>query len=329
MPTHIPFPSIEQLRNCIKEVKDTAEYHQRPAPILTFYGTVKLHGTNAAVCCDVETGESWYQSRSNIITPENDNAGFARYASGFNFEIQLGYLSTRREEVAQIAVFGEWCGGNIQSSVALAKLPKMFVIFAVLLKLKDGSDLWLNHAERKLVFVDEVETFRENNVYLIDNFYTSILAIDFNDPAFSQNELIRLTEAVEAECPVARDLGVSGVGEGIVWTCESVQPHLRFKVKGEKHSASKVKVLAAVDTEKHAAVHDFVASVLTESRLQQGLENIPALDMKNIGSFLKWINLDINKEEADTMEANGFTMSDVGREATKVAKDWFLARMKA
>ena len=52
--------------------------------------------------------------------------------------------------------------------------------------------------------------------------------------------------------------------EGVVWTLEFHAPGYRpmlssrFKVKGEKHSASKAKTVASVDPEKHENVEKFV-----------------------------------------------------------------------
>jgi hypothetical protein len=84
----IKFPSIEQFRSVVATVLrqfnfvgldengDAIYDTTKPKPTLTFKGTVKLHGTNAAVCWNASSG-MWAQSRENIITPEKDNAGFA------------------------------------------------------------------------------------------------------------------------------------------------------------------------------------------------------------------------------------------------------------
>lgn len=81
------FPSIEQFRNTVKSVQLTHDYvgrdtnedpiyeHISDYPVVQFTGTVKLHGTNAAI--RICNGEITYQSRENVITPQKDNAGFA------------------------------------------------------------------------------------------------------------------------------------------------------------------------------------------------------------------------------------------------------------
>ncbi len=218
MVEHRKFPSIEQFRNVIKEV----QFHHKnvPQPTLKFRGTVKLHGTNSAVCLAGDT--IWFQSRNNVITPENDNAGFAAWASTINWNWLFDQLP-----FSEVEVYGEWCGGNIQSGVAITGLPKMFVIFKIH---ADGK--WLPMAQYSFLQRPDL------NIFNIENFKTWEMEIDFNKPALVQNDLIEITNSVEAECPVGKHFGKSGVGEGVVWTCvtpEYDQYGFVFKVKGERH----------------------------------------------------------------------------------------------
>ncbi len=88
MKKHISYPSIEQFRNIISTVNREANFvgldengdaiydTSKPKPVLTFKGTVKLHGTNFGVSFNSLEG-MWAQSRENIITPQSDNAGSA------------------------------------------------------------------------------------------------------------------------------------------------------------------------------------------------------------------------------------------------------------
>lgn len=76
----IKYPSIEQFRTVVSNVNrrynfvgldENGEAIYDPLlskPILTFKGTVKLHGTNASVSFNAPSG-MWAQSRENIITP--------------------------------------------------------------------------------------------------------------------------------------------------------------------------------------------------------------------------------------------------------------------
>lgn len=156
---HYSFPSIEQYRTVIKYVNDRADRRQVPRPKLTFHGTVKLHGTNASVVVGPEPVEVYYaQSRSTMLTLEADNAGFAAFAYKPEVKAALAeYAAVARDcyfadrdyvtpFVATTVVYGEWCGGNIQSGVALNQLAKMFVIFAVKLINQENDEekaIWL------------------------------------------------------------------------------------------------------------------------------------------------------------------------------------------
>ena len=318
------YPSIGQFRNVIKDI----EYHfpegKRVFPV---YGTVKLHGTNAAIGYDPETKEIWAQSRKNILDIHNDNAGFANWV-----ESEEEYLLSSFDELNlthKTWIFGEWCGGNIQGNVGIKGLDKMFVVFAV-------------YSERN----QDNEFPGWDNIYLIDRFMSSSLVrniysshlnfeeyymeIDFDRPHLFTNELARLTEQVENECPVAKSFGVeNGVGEGIVWTVydHESRKNFQFKVKGEKHSSSNVKTLATVDIEKMRSVDDFVRYSVTENRLKQGIKELfdgEELLQSKTGDFVRWVMNDIIKEESDTMEGSGLTKKDVSKYCSKAASKWYL-----
>ncbi len=242
-----PFPSINQFRNVVSYVRQKAgfmgldeagEPMYNPAPKypkLSFTGTVKLHGTNAAIV--YSPNGTYYQSRQRVLTPEQDNAGFmAHMEQHKDAVIALGYYLGLVNNVDDlnhtIVVYGEWCGGNIQNGVAICKLPKMFVIFGITV---DGEWVQVPHSL----------SYASASIGNIRSFRTYEIDIDFEHPELAQNQLAVLTEEVEKCCPVGKELGVEGVGEGIVWRCATdTSPEYWFKVKGEKHSASKVKVLA-------------------------------------------------------------------------------------
>ena len=79
--------------------------------------TEKIDGTNACVIID-EEGNFGCQSRSQLITPENDNHGFARWAYA------------HKEELLTLGPghhFGEWWGQGIQRGYGLTE--KRFSLF--------------------------------------------------------------------------------------------------------------------------------------------------------------------------------------------------------
>lgn len=333
----IKFPEIVQFRQIIRQVTDQARYSgkdengdaifdaSRVLPTLTFTGTVKLHGTNAGVTL-TRDGDMYAQSRENVITTENDNAGFAFFVESNKENFKNLFSTLEFRDADHITICGEWAGGNIQKGVAINGLPKMFVIFGVKMSYKDDEanvNYFLTDDETKhLKNVDE-------RIYNILDFETYTIDIDFNDPKMIQNKLIELTLAVEAECPVGKVLGNVGTGEGIVWKCDTEHGTIRFKVKGEKHSSSKVKKLAPVDTEKLNSIREFAEYSVTESRLEQAIEKVftsvnEEIDIRKMGNFLRWITNDIIKEEMDTLKDNGLEPKEITKAVSNIARQWFL-----
>ena len=321
------FPKIRQFADIIRHVKSRADFqgldadeqpiyrHEADYPTLNFTGTVKLHGTNAAVVWG-ENGDYHIQSRSRIITVADDNAGFAAFLAGLGTDIYA-------LKMENCAVYGEWCGGNIQKGVAITGLPKMFVIFGAKTVGEDGAWQYLNFSR------EEIRGLNENNIFLISQFPVYKISIDFERPEIAQQTIIDMVEVVENECPVGRYFDSIGIGEGIVWTCDQdPTSELWFKTKGEKHSSSKVKKVAAVDIEKVNSVREFVAQTCTENRMNQGLDVLRErgieLSMKSTGDYLRWVVTDILDEEATLLGESGLCAKDVGGAISEKARPfWF------
>jgi hypothetical protein len=166
-------------------------------------------------------------------------------------------------------------------------------------------------------------------IYFISQFPSYELEIDFERPEEATEKLQEITLEVEKECPVAKHFGVSGIGEGVVWqSTEDFSSTFWFKVKGEKHSVTKVKKLASVDVEKLNSVREFVEATVTENRLEQGLsvmkERGLEISRKTTGDYLRWVVSDILEEETDLLTKNGLCAKDVGGEISKKARVfWF------
>lgn len=336
------FPSIEQFRTVIHNVKHQARFagvdendnpiynESRSLPTIEFEGTVKLHGTNAGIVWNKLPFNDFdisFQSRERVLSETADNAGFWRWCNDrlqsitelFNDII----VESDGQDTDSIAIYGEWCGGNIQSGVALSQLAKMFVVFAVKV-----NDTWCD--VRDMEFVREVP-----GMLLITDFPTYKIAVDFENPGLSQNQMIEITEKVEAECPVGAQLGAKGIGEGVVW--KPVDPQWNsskfwFKVKGDKHSASKVKTLAAVDVEAIESMNAFIEYAVTPARLEQGLQNLlneqqKPFVMQSLGDFIRWVYNDVVKEESDTIAENGLDAKKLGGPVANKARKWYVERM--
>lgn len=82
--------------------------------------TEKLDGTNAQVCVE-EDGTVLAGSRTRWITPENDNAGFARWVKEHEDELRVGLGPGEH--------FGEWWGPGIQRRYSIPE--KRFSLFNV------------------------------------------------------------------------------------------------------------------------------------------------------------------------------------------------------
>ncbi len=332
MKKHYKYPSIEQFRNVIKTVSHQSSFvrmegdeaiHDRslPKPVLEFTGTVKLHGTNAGVAYNPLHG-MWAQSRNNILTPEKDNALFRQFMvereDSFK-SIFMDIFSTYGiSKDHTVVLFGEWAGKGIQKGVAISELPRAFYIFEISIFDQHGNcydRIPLSHFSLGMDYM--------GFIYTIDQFPVYKMKIDFNNPQLIQNELISITEKVEAECPVAFQRGVSGIGEGVVWESTYKNNVLRFKVKGEKHSVTKVKKLAEVDVAKMNTICDFVEYSVTENRVKQAISETGADDRKHTGSVLKWVANDIIKEESDTLQENDLEWKEVASEANTKARQIF------
>lgn len=344
----LKYHSTNQFRQVVKNITTKAKYKgqdedNKPIidelavpPKLEFFGTVKLHGTNGNIVVQ-QDGTITFHSKKQILgvvspdgeyTHKNDNAEFS-----MSMYHRLGSVKKLIQNIKQlytgevsgvIKISGEWCGKGIQSGVGISKLDKKsFFIFGI----KVGEN-WLPHHFWKDLVCDN-----EDGIYNIHQFETFETVIDFSNPSYSQNILVDITNKVEAECPVAKQLGVDGeiIGEGVVWTPSD--PLLIsdtgnwFKVKGEKHSVSKVKTLAEVDPIKLQSCKDFVDYSVTSNRLEQGLSEV-GLDQKLIGKFIGWVNTDIHKEENDVLEANNLTMKDVGKYISTVAREFYINKLR-
>ena len=333
---HISYPKIQQFRNVVANINREITFvgldengeaiydPSIPKPKLTFRGTVKLHGTNAAVCFNPEDG-FWVQSRQNIITPEHDNAGFAFFAQS-NKSIFLEMFDTiaayeQIDRSKTISIYGEWAGKGIQKGVGISEIDKSFFIFGV--KVSDLND----ETFKSYWISSEGLSSPDARIYNVNDFQKFSIEVDFNMPQLSQNEFAKITEEVEKECPISKALGVdNGVGEGVVWKVDYKGSHYMFKVKGEKHSVTKVKKLANVDVEKLNSIQDFVEYAVTKNRFEQGVDNVfgsGEIDVKKLGDLIRWVINDIISEESDTMFKNGLEPKDVNKYISSSVREMF------
>lgn len=341
MKKHISYPKIAQFRNIVANINrkitftgldedGNAIYDPSiKKPTLTFKGTVKLHGTNASVCFNSTDG-FWIQSRQNIITVEKDNAGFAFFAESHKVElcsllddlIDANQIDTK---IYTVSIYGEWAGKGIQKGVGISELEKAFYVFGVKVSKPQDEEFnsyWIDSSNVRNT---------ECRIFNVEDYETYSIDVDFNMPQLAQNKFGEITEKVENECPISKAFGIdNGLGEGVVWSVEYKDSVHRFKVKGDKHSVTKVKKLASVDVEKLKTIQEFINYSVTENRFNQAIENVfgkEDLDVKKMGDFIRWFVNDIASEEMDTMVENGLEPKDVNKYiSTKVREMFFKAQ---
>lgn len=316
---------IESLRHVCEDVKRHCEYAGKDVrPTVKFRGTTKLHGTSGAV--DVNSDVVTAMGRNRVLTIQNDNFGFAHFVAGREAQFTaLRRFFTGSEK--DVTFYGEWCGQGIQKKVAVASLPKMFVVFAVY---DHTDDAWLDMHEYQ--FNDTIlGILNEQNIHLITQAPTFEVEIDFNNPTPAAELISQYTLQVEDCCPFSATHGVEGMGEGIVWMSYDYPVRLYFKSKGEKHKKGGEWTHVAVDPEKVANISALVDLLLPEWRLEQGFSflrenNIP-LANTSTGEYLKWIAKDILKEESDQIAANPFPWKEIQGAIMVRAKDYFFREL--
>lgn len=210
---------------------------------------------------------------------------------------------------------------GVQAKVAISNIHKSFFIFG--LKVPDKGWLPL-----------DFELEDHPNVFKITDFKTYEVEVDFDNPRLSQNKIVEMVEEVEAECPVAKMFGFSGIGEGIVFDTFFKDKRFVFKAKGEKHvNKFKVKKLNKVDDAKLQLIQEVAEKVTPAWRLEQMWNEVFDIinggepTIKKTGDFLKAVSQDVIKEDLDILEENNLTMKDVGGTISKIAKRWFMEKL--
>ena len=321
-----PFHDIESLRHVCGDVARHCEYAQKEVkPTIKFRGTVKLHGTNGGV--RVSRSGVVAQGRNRVLTIQNDNFGFAHFVAGRESLFNRILITVTNSCSDEVTFYGEWCGQGIQKKVAVASLPKMFVIFAAF---NHTTNEWLDIHSLSLApeFVSELNA---HNIFLITQAPVYEVEIDFNDPNPAAEYISQCTLQVEDRCPFSAMHGVEGLGEGIVWVSYDYPVRLYFKSKGEKHKKGGERHKVAVDPEKVANINALVDLLLPEWRLEQGFSylrenNIP-LANTSTGEYLKWIAKDVLKEERDRIAANPYPWKEIQGTVMVRAKEYFFQHL--
>ncbi|KAF2000864.1 hypothetical protein P154DRAFT_522145 [Amniculicola lignicola CBS 123094] len=338
-PAHY-FPKIT---NHVKEIVKTLRYIERkgevtpsnePIPII---GTVKLHGTHGDIVCYNDDTLSFH-SRNTVLTPQTDNLGFCnamiapdrtRAIIALRDQIRTRWKSLNPDKELDpdkvLILAGEWIGHKVQKGVAISELSRRFVICSINV---DGE--WVFDRDYADIEAPKADIYNISR----SGYYESILYPDQFEKTAS--ELEPLADKIAARCPFAESFDVIGEGEGLVWKLVPYIgiPELWFKTKGGKFKPTfqpAPKKLAPGDSgEKLEQAKELATGWCSEARLEQGWDylrekGLPQ-NLKGVGRFLKWVQVDILQEEKGYINDNEVDEKILKQEIIRIAKVWYVQR---
>ena len=331
----VKWTSVELLHHVRRGLEDdrqsTGEGHVYPT--VTYRAKVKLDGSNGGVQI-LPSGEVVAQSRSRVITRDDDNLEFAAWVDDHR-----AYFA-KLANGEHIIVFGEWCGRGIQKRTAISRIERrVFAVFAIQIGDHNTVDATLEvEPERIRAILPE-----HPDVFVLP-WHGEPVLLDFADRAdleAAAERINAMVNEVEGTDPWVREVfGVDGLGEGVVLypVVDSDGPvarfrytSLMFKAKGDKHQVVRQKRPAQVDPEIAAGVTEFVDLFVTPARLEQGVREVCGgeFDMRHTGDFLRWIGQDVKKESPVELEASGLSWKDVSKAINRAALRWYKGRVEA
>ncbi len=340
----IKWPDIEGFHNVVRNLKAMRDLGEGfTLPKVTYRAKIKLHGTNAAVQVSPE-GDVFAQSRTSVITKENDNAGFARWV-----DENVEFFKELSDGERTLTFFGEWCGKDIQKNTAINQIDKrIFAIFA--LQIGEVTGEQMIQAE-PVVITDWLwprfsgSSTKQDDIFVLP-WYNSRqeFVLDYGDKdgiAKVVEEINGIIAEVEAVDPwVKETFNVEGLGEGLVFypnerdgkfvDMRDDYSDLFFKAKGEKHKVVKQKEAVQINPEVAKSIDEFVELFVTPARLDQAVTAAcdGKYDMKLSGSFLKWINTDIKKESVAELEASKMDWKQVAKAVSSAAITWYKGKVE-
>lgn len=329
---------IEGLHQVVQAYRLGNERAGYPLPKVTYRGKIKLDGTNAGVRIEPD-GRVVAQSRTTDITVTNDNCGFAAWV----LQNEEYFRGLQSPVGGTVVIYGEWCGKGIQKGCAIQQVSgRYFVVFAI--QETQGEETRLLVEPYRIMYASFAKGTAPEAVHILP-WATEEFTIDFADQADLEakaNEINELVLKLEpCDLWVKEVFGVEGVCEGLVYypITEAVRDgsmekrdaitRPMFKAKGEKHRVKVAKTAVQVDPDVLASIEEFVSAFVTEPRCEQGVTNSGAIEMKNVGSFLKWLCVDVEKESKAELEASGLEWKQVSTAVQRAARDWYLAKARS
>jgi hypothetical protein len=82
-----------------------------------------------------------------------------------------------------------------------------------------------------------------------------------------------------------------------------------------------------------AALDAFVDTVVTENRLNQGIDKLREMgkpvELKSLGDYIKWVQGDVLKEEMDVILASNIEKKDLMTKMALKAKQFYMQRLNS
>lgn len=318
--TFYKFPSIDSMHNKVKRANKRIHTKQN------FWVKPKLHGTNAAIVIEQDTGAVYAQSRNRILDIDSDNAGFAAF---LDEQVLTGVVPH-----STIIIYGEWAGKGIQENDAITRIDdKYFFPFCVVICNDDNEMNW--KVEQSADYIEktlELVFATPENMIPIKPLANVELGFsgDVEHLTNVENVICDIVDEFETVDPWVKDtFGVEGTGEGVVVSpdTQSWQEYVlwTFKAKTKAHSVNKNKKAANAKVVISQDVIDFADVFATEARFKQAVQEMDApMEMKSMGKFLKWVNEDVLKESKDELEESELEWKQCAKEITNRARMWFM-----
>jgi hypothetical protein len=309
-------------------------------PTIKLTGTVKLHGTHADIVIEPDNAIR-IQSRNRLsLDIEHDNYNVAASLLPLRKEVlevkekikDRWYQLNAPEKIGEdgpIILAGEWIGPGVQKKVAITNLPKkFFVILAVSINGEWQDDEDYAHIHNEAVGIYNISR---------GGFYHEVL--DFKDPETLEackEKLLAHTLDVEKECPFAKSLGISGLGEGIVWKAHyplSQDPRFWLKTKGPEHRITHTDKLKRAGLNKNGAegAKAFAEAAVTEMRLQQAWDYLGEMGIKRDRSgtqaFNKWLVKDVEIEEKKVIVDMSIDNVALKKATVFIGRNWYFKKL--
>lgn len=347
----IKFGSIEQLDTVFKTIQHYSQlngfdennkpiYNNNELPKLEVKLSEKIHGMNGGV--NYSNKEGFYvQKRREVITLDNDNGGFAFFCKT-NEKVLLDLINKLSKQyninfdTHRITLFGEFAGDGIQKKSALTGFKKKFILFQyfkvsnVNEELRETDTNWLENKVNNQWIASE-----ENDIYNIMNYFTQDIIIDFNQFEESKSKLENLVLKIEESSPLGEFFGKKGnIGEGLIGNFLFNGDKISFKVKGQKHTNTRVYKPKVQDDELIKKKMDCAYQVCPAFRLEQfwqeifGFNNEKTPDIKYLKDFIKKVIQDINKEDLFKISEFNLEPKAIYPYVSKICQKWFIEQLK-